>query len=147
MSSPKEPQFFSFNDLYQKGPESHNSIFEEKSGYDYYGESSQSYFVHEHAIERIERDLDDPKVILLLRHPVERLLSHYRWRYTHAVEDRPLLRAVREGGMDTVYEYDPGFGMYAVRGGGYIAFSQYSKYVPLWKNSFGEENVLLLKTV
>ncbi len=29
MSSPKEPQFFSFDDLYQKGAESHNRIFEE----------------------------------------------------------------------------------------------------------------------
>lgn len=145
MSEPKEPQFFSFDDLYQKGAESHNQIFEGWS-YDYYGESSQSYFVHEHAIERIEKNLDNPKIILLLRHPVDRLLSHYRWRYKHAVEDRPLMQAIRESGTDTSYKYDPGFGMYAENGGGYIAFSQYSKYVPLWKDSFGEKSVLLLKT-
>jgi hypothetical protein len=146
MSSPKEPQFFSFDDLYQKGAESHNQIFEVEDGHDYYGESSQSYFVHEHAIERINENLDDPKIILLLRHPVGRLLSHYRWRYKHAVEDRPLIQAIREGGTDTSYEYDPGFGMYAERGGGYISFSQYSKYVPLWKDRFGKENVLLIRT-
>jgi hypothetical protein len=146
MSGPKEPQFFSFDDLYQKGAESHNQIFDKENDYDYYGESSQSYFVHEHAIDRVEKNLDDPKIILLLRHPVERLLSHYRWRYKHAVEDRPLLQAIREGGTDTSYEYDPGFGMYAERGGGYIAFSQYSTYVPFWKDRFGEENVLLLRT-
>jgi hypothetical protein len=146
MSEPKEPQFFSFDGLYQKGAESHNQVFEEKSGHDYYGESSQSYFVHEHAVERIEKNLDDPKIILLLRHPVERFFSHYRMKYKNAVEDRPLMQAIRENGTDTSYEYDPVFGMYAGKAGGYIAFSQYSKYVPLWKDSFGEEGVLLLKT-
>jgi hypothetical protein len=36
--------------------------------------------------------------------------------------------------------------MYAECGGGYIAFSQYSEYVPMWENAFGKENVLLLRT-
>jgi hypothetical protein len=83
---------------------------------------------------------------LLLRHPVERLLSHYRWRYKHTVEARPLLTAVRQSGLDTKYEYDAGFEMYAERGGGYIAFSKYSKYVPMWQDAFGKGNVLLLRS-
>ena len=153
MSSPKEPQFFSFQDLYEKGSGAHNSVFDHgntddtrDADFTYYGESSQSYFVHEHAIERIQASLDVPKIILVLRHPVERLLSHYRWRYKHAVETRSLLQAIKESGMDTRYKYDPGFGMYAERGGGYVAFSRYSEYVPMWQDAFGEANVLLLRT-
>ena len=146
MSQPSEPQFFSFDDLYQKGVDAHNSLFDNTKNYDFYGEKSQCYFVHRHAMERIRRDLDSPKIILLLREPVERLLSHYRWRYKRGWEKRPLLKAIAESGNDTTYEFDSHLKMFRGRGGGYIAFSRYSEYVPRWQKAFGEEKVLLLRT-
>ncbi len=145
MSRPKEPQFFSFDDLFKKGPEAHNALFRTGGNIRFYGESSQSYFVHEHAIARICASLDDPKAILLLRDPVERLLSHYRWNYKLAVERKVLAHALEERGLDTSYKFDKNVNMYRERGG-YLAFSQYSKYVPQWQEALEPENVLLLRT-
>lgn len=146
MSHPKEPQFFSFDDLYSKGSKYHNSLFEHVDGDTVtYGESSQSYFVHQRAIDRIQKSLDKPKIIILLRDPLERLLSHYRWRYKLGVETRSLHKAVEESGLSTLYEYDKTHNIYRAHGG-YVAFSQYAKYVPMWINAFSKENVLVLRT-
>jgi hypothetical protein len=146
MSSPKEPQFFSFDDLYSEGSEYHNSLFRHaKSDAVIYGESSQSYFVHQRAIDRIHRSLDNPKIIILLRHPLERLLSHYRWNYKLAVETKSLEVALRERGDETSYYFDKKVNMYR-ENGGYLAFSRYSKYVPRWISAFGKENVITVRT-
>lgn len=146
MSRPKEPQFFSFENLYSHGAAHHNQIFEHTdSPATVYGESSQSYLVHEKAIRRIQESLDDPKIIILLRHPLQRLISHYRWRYKLTVETRDLETALNESGNDTGFDYDPESDLYRARGG-YIAFSKYSEYVPKWIDAFGPDHVLLLRT-
>jgi len=145
MSTPKEPQFFSFSDRYERGAQYHNSLFKQSRDIEYYGESSQCYMVHAHALERICKDLVSPRAILLLRHPVERLVSHYRWNYKLGAEKESLLRAIDERGEDTSYAPDQRVGMYRERGG-YLAFSRYSKWVPLWREAVGTENLLLLRT-
>lgn len=146
MSQPKEPQFFSFKNLYKDGPDHHNQIFEHVNGEAVaYGESSQSYLVHEESIRRIQASLRAPKIIILLRHPLQRLLSHYRWRYKLTVETRSLDTALSESGLDTEYYYDRKSDIYRANGG-YIAFSQYSQYVPKWIDAFGSDRVLLLRT-
>lgn len=143
MSRPKEPQHFSFDDRYARGAEHHNSLFARTGESRYFGESSQCYMVHEHALERITGDLEKPKAVIVLRHPVERLKSHYRWNYKLGVEKQSLLDAIKERGEDTDYAPDPKVGMYRERGG-YLAFSRYSRWVPLWQSALGEENVLVV---
>lgn len=145
MSTPKEPQHFSFPDRYARGAEYHNALFERAASIRWYGESSQCYMVHEQALERIRQDLDSPKAILLLRHPVERLLSHYRWNYKLGVEKKPLMVAIDSRGDDVSYAPDSQVGMYRERGG-YLAFSRYSRWIPLWRDALGAENVLVLRT-
>ena len=148
MSRPKEPQFFSFDRLFNQGARAHNNIFcdtGETEDVVYWGESSQSYFVHDHAIERIQHELGPTKIILLLRDPFDRLLSHYTWRRKQGVESRPLRTAIQESGLSAGYEYDPESDIYRAEGG-YLLFSKYSVYVPKWIDAFGEKNVLLLRT-
>lgn len=145
MSIPKEPQHFSFADRYARGAQYHNALFEQSDSIRFYGESSQCYMVHEHAIERIRQDLKYPKAILLLRDPIERLLSHYRWNYKLGVEKKSLMSAIEERGEDVSYAPDWQVGMYRERGG-YLAFSRYSRWVPLWRHMLGDENVLVLLT-
>ena len=140
----KEPQFFSVDALYEKGPEEHNRLFDRSRNCRYYCDSSQSYFVHEHAIERIARALTAPKIILMLRHPVDRLLSHYTWNYRRGTETEPLMDAVRNRGESSDYIYDDRIGTYR-EVGGYLAFSRYATWVPKWLDAFGEDNVLVLK--
>ena len=139
MSSEKEPHFFSIDSVYHKGREFHNSLFPQGDHFRFYGESSTGYMLSEKAIARISDTLGRPKIIMVLREPVDRAFSHYRWRFKLGLEKRDFLRAVTESG----YGYDPeqlnGWG-YA----SYLQFSRYSRYVPLWRDEFGDNNVHLI---
>lgn len=145
MSKPKEPQHFSHDDLYRGGAEAHNALFRSDRPYRYHGESSQCYMVHPHAMTRIKEHLASPKIIFVLRDPVDRLWSQYRWNYRRAVERTPLLQALAERGDDTGYTFNPAIRMYQ-ENGGYLAFSRYSHWIPLWRETFGDDNVLVLRT-
>lgn len=141
MSRRKEPHYFCRDEKYQRGPEWHNSLFEDISEEKIFGESSTGYMCWPKAIERIANDLSEPKAILLLRHPVERTFSHWRWRVRLGLEKRSLKQAVCEDG----FGYDPAnpdrFGYMA-----YLQFSQYSKYVPMWLDALGNDRCLLVSS-
>jgi hypothetical protein len=145
MSKPKEPQHFSHDDLYHGGAEAHNALFKSDQAYRYHGESSQCYMVHPHAMTRIKERLASPKIIFVLRDPVDRLWSQYRWNYRRAVERAPLMQALAERGDDTGYNFNPAIRMYQ-ENGGHLAFSRYSHWIPLWRETFGDDNVLVLRT-
>jgi len=144
MSKYKEPQFFSFSERYAEGSLRHNQFFENCTEAMYYGESSQCYFVHEHAIERIVDSLKDPKVIIILREPIKRLLSQYAWNYRRSTETSSLADALSERGETVEYIYDNRIKSYREIGG-YITFSRYSRWVPLWQQRFGTNNVLVVR--
>jgi len=141
MSSSKEPHHFCRNDRYAGGSAAHNSLFQEKSSVRYFGESSTGYLPWAPAAERIARDLHCPKVIIILRHPVSRCFSHFRWRYRLGLEKRSFLDAVKEDGFGYHPEKPSQFGYMA-----YLEFSQYSKQCPFWESTFGKENCLLLSS-
>jgi hypothetical protein len=145
MSKPKEPQHFSHDELYRGGAEAHNALFKSDQAYRYHGESSQCYMVHSHAMMRIKERLVSPKIIFVLRDPIDRLWSQYRWNYRRAVERAPLMQALAERGDDTGYNFNPAIRMYQ-ENGGYLAFSRYSHWIPLWRETFGGDNVLVLRT-
>ena len=99
MSRPKEPQFFSFDDRFERGPAFHNRIFGHCSApARYYAEASQCYFADERAIERISRSLKRPKIVIMLRHPVDRAISQYNWNFRRGIEKDPIENAVRDRG-------------------------------------------------
>lgn len=141
MSSQKEPHFFCRDDLYPQGPQFHNALFPDCGGARIFGESSTGYMLWPAALEAIRRDLTDPKIIMVLRDPVARTFSHYRWRYRLGLESRSFLAAMEQDG----YGYDPArpdrFGYTA-----YLEFSQYSKHCPMWIDTFGAANCLLISS-
>ena len=143
LSSPKEPQFFSFNDRYEKGPEFHNSLFDFSGSTKIFCDASQSYFVHSHAIERAKNELVEPKVIIMLRNPVDRAVSHYKWAVRSGMEDLSFEEAVNKKGNLTSYSFVPKINAYWPDGG-YLEFSRYRHYCRLWVDVFKEENVLII---
>lgn len=145
MSEPKEPQHFSFDSLYAGGAKAHNALFARRDDTIHFGESSQCYMVHPHAIDRIARDCRDPRIIFLLRDPIERLISQYAWTFRLGFEHRALREAVEVTGEETRYEFEPVLGVYRELGG-YLAFSHYTTWIPKWQDEFGPERVLLLRT-
>jgi len=142
MSHPKECHFFSVDETWKRGTKFHNKLFKGRGiQQKRFGESSTTYCICEAALRRISHNLDNPKVIMLLRDPVERAVSHYKWLYALGLENRGFLEAIQVSG----YEFDPNR---PVEGCfmGYLEFSSYSKWVPKWVSAFGIDNVLLLQS-
>lgn len=92
MSQKKEPHFFSHPHS-EARLASYLSLFEGAGEYPVRGESSTSYMVVPEAPQRMRRVLGDPKLLLILRNPVDRALSHYRWLCGSGLEYRSFRRA------------------------------------------------------
>lgn len=142
MSSRKENHFFSIEELWERGPDFHNSLFESQGTAKYYGESSTTYAAYPKALERIKDCLLSPKLIVLLREPIDRIISHYRWLCALDIEKDSFHDAFMK---DLKVPFDPNV---SIRGcyRGYRRFSNYSVYVPLMFSLFGKENVHLVRT-
>jgi hypothetical protein len=80
MSRPKEPNYFSDDENYAKGPSWYASCFEGAGPEDLCGESSTHYTklpTHPRTVERMGEALPRVKLIYVMRHPIDRLTSHY----------------------------------------------------------------------
>lgn len=140
MSSVKEPHFFSIEERWERGVDFHNSLFEGRRTAKYYGESSTTYAVYAKALERIKECLQSPKLIVLLRDPVERTISHYRWLYAVDREKNSFHHAFMK---DLNVPFNPNVSIRECYRA-YRRFSNYSVYVPLIFSLFGKENVHLV---
>jgi hypothetical protein len=142
MSSNKEPHFFSIESQWGKGVVFHNSLFDHcNKDVSIFGESSTTYWISEVAMRRISNSLHAPKIIIVIREPLSRTISHYKWLYAKGLENRSLLDAIQISG----YGFNPNC---SIQGNymSYIEFSSYSKWVPRWQAEFGAENVLLINS-
>lgn len=80
MSEPKEPNFFSDDENFALGLEWYRGLFSEAAGEQLKGESSTHYTklpTNPKTIDRLKDECPDAKFIYMMRHPVERLVSHY----------------------------------------------------------------------
>ena len=80
MSKPKEPHFFSVDELYDQGLDYYATLFENAAGKSAIGEGSTSYTMQAHrphAAERVARHLPNARLIYIVRHPMRRLESGY----------------------------------------------------------------------
>jgi hypothetical protein len=92
MFNPKETNFH-ITANWQRGEDWYNSLFrDEGRARLWYGESSTAYSVWEPALERIKKCLRQPRFIVMLRHPVQRLISHYKGFWARNLESRLLLK-------------------------------------------------------
>lgn len=80
MTELKEPNFFSNDEQYAKGMEWYLSHFESAPADAMCGESSTHYTkrpTYPHTVERIQEHLPNVKLIYVMRHPIDRLMSNY----------------------------------------------------------------------
>ncbi len=80
VSDPKELYFFSQNDVYEQGINWYTSHFEQVPQNELCGEAATTYSqIHSYpdAAKRLHQHLPDAKLIYLMRHPIDRLISHY----------------------------------------------------------------------
>ena len=80
MSRPKEPNFFSDDAIHARGWAWYSSLFRSAGAGDLRGESSTHYTklpTYPRTVARMARDLPRLKLIYLMRHPIDRLISQY----------------------------------------------------------------------
>jgi hypothetical protein len=140
MSTPKEPLFFSDPDRYSSSMAEYELLFSGGADRPIRGESSTSYLHFPGVPERIANTITSPRFIFLLRNPVERTISHFRWMTARGGEDRPLREAV-SADMDDVPDVknDVG-GNYRY----YACESRYAEHIARYRSVFDADQVLLL---
>ncbi|MGD9973170.1 MAG: sulfotransferase [Desulfatirhabdiaceae bacterium] len=88
MSTPKEPNFFSNDEIYVNGMAWYTGLFDGAPDGAICGESSTHYTklpTYPHTLSRMQAHLPDARLIYVMRHPVDRLISHYIHEWTQGV--------------------------------------------------------------
>jgi len=126
MTELKEPNFFSNDEQYAQGMEWYLSHFAPAKPDEICGESSTHYTklpTYPQTIDRIRQHFPDVKLIYVMRHPIDRLVSQYIHEWTERVISVDINQAVSQ---------NPEL----------IAYSQYSMQLQPYFDTFGQDRVL-----
>lgn len=130
MTEPKEPNFFSNDEIWSKGINWYASLFAEAEDTAVAGEASTHYtklLAYPETVHRIADNLeDDVKFVYVMRHPIDRLISHYMHEYISNVFTEPLDQAI-----DTNPELIE-YGLYAQQLEPFIARFGQSRILPVF---------------
>lgn len=99
MSTPKEPNFFSDEDIFARGMAWYTGLFADAKAGDLCGESSTHYTklpVHPNVVDRLAEHVPAAKFIYVMRHPVERLVSAYMHEWSERTITEPIDEAVKK---------------------------------------------------
>ena len=134
MTDLKEPNFFSDDDQYDKGMDWYTSLFTPKESDILYGEASTHYTklpTYPKTIERIQQHIPDralkSKFIYVVRHPIDRLVSHYIHEWTQK-------KISTSTDINVALHKHPEL----------IEYSKYSMQLQPYFDAFGQDNVLLV---
>ncbi len=97
MSEPKEPNYFSDDDVYCKGERWYRGLFAGAPQGVIKGESSTHYTklpTYPQTVERLAALIPDAKFVYVMRDPVDRLVSHYIHEWTQGVITCPIDEAI-----------------------------------------------------
>lgn len=132
----KELDFWSWK--YRRGLDWYLAHFAElpKSGHYITGEGSPTYFQHRQAPRRLFDAYPDMKIIVLLRSPVERSLSHYHHFKRRGLEHRTFFEAFNAHHDQFLKgEYEPD------KLNNYFVSSLYEMALERWFNTFPHEQI------
>jgi Sulfotransferase domain len=93
----KETSFFSRYNRYIKGIEQYRKYFTSAGDASIWGEFSTEYFTHPEVAERILAVNPNVKILVCLRHPVERCFSHYLYSRRTTLRGKSLQYAIETG--------------------------------------------------
>jgi dTDP-4-amino-4,6-dideoxygalactose transaminase len=131
-----EPKVFLSDELSNRGAEWYRSTyFSHASGEKVLGEKSTSYLEDPAAATRAAVVLGDPMIVVLLRDPVARAISNWRFSTDNGLEKRPLDVALRES-LEQESEWDSGAS--SVSPFAYLARGRYADHLAPWLATFGD---------
>lgn len=128
MTEPKEPNFFGDDEQYAKGIQWYQSLFSSAQNNDLCGEASTQYSklpTYPHTVERLYKHYPEVKLIYMMRHPIDRLISQYIHEWT-------LNQISREIKINRAIDQHPQL----------IAYSQYSNQLKPYLEAFGPQQIL-----
>ena len=97
MSTPKEPNFFSDELIYRRGLGWYQGLFSDAQDDAICGESSTHYTKlpdYPQTVQRLKNVIDNPKLIYVMRHPVDRLISHYMHQWSEGAINCDINKAI-----------------------------------------------------
>lgn len=115
------------------------------------GEASPYYLFHPLAAERARQALPQAKLIVLLRDPVERAVSHYHHEVAKGFETLPFEVALhrepeRLAGEHDRLVADPSYRSFAHQHFSYLSRGVYVDQLRAWRAHFPEEQMLVLNS-
>jgi hypothetical protein len=115
------------------------------------GEATPYYVFHPHVPSRAKESLPNIKLILLLRDPVERAFSHYKYHVKLNIEPLSFEEAVKTETERTAGEWekmlrDGRYQSYNLQMYSYLARGVYFSQLERWFAHFPREQILLLKS-
>jgi len=128
MSDPKEPMFFNRPEEVSQRMEEYQRLFARASDEQLCGESSTGYTKlpdEPGTVDRIAHHLPDARFVYMIRHPIDRLVSHY----IHAWSQREFTGSIEAAVSQYTQVVD--FGRYAMQLAPYL-------------ESFGQDRLLLV---
>lgn len=127
-SEPKEPQFFS-EDNWRDNLDNYHSLFKNKSA-KLYGEGSTNYSKFPHYNKNIHKDILDynpnMKIIYMMRHPIDRIVSHYIHSYNRGHES---INDINTALTSNTH---------------YLDTARYAMQIEPYISHFGRQNILML---
>lgn len=126
MCDPKEPNFFSDDDQFERGMGWYHDLFAGAPSGALLGEASTHYTklpTHPDTVARVRQYVPQAKFVYVMRHPIDRLISHYIHEWSMGVFHEPM--------ASTVDRYPE-----------LVAYGQYARQLQPWLDVFGRENIL-----
>lgn len=99
MSTPKEPNFFSDDAIYARGLDWYESLFRGASRAQLCGESSTHYTklpTHPDAAARLADAIPQARILYIVRHPIDRIVSQYIHEWSQRDVTEPIDRALEK---------------------------------------------------
>lgn len=151
-ASRKEVHYFDIN--FSKGERWYRSHFPFARDLEYgqiTGEGSPYYMCHPHAPQRIARMLPGVRLIVLLRNPVERAISHYFHSQRNGREPLPIEQAMarEESRIDAEFARMQADGRYISRAHRWFSYKARGRYVEQLRSVLAHcspEQLLILKS-
>ena len=138
MPKAKELDFFSSDKNYKKGIEFYHSFFAKNHEQDFLrGEASPQYMYKEGIAERIYKYNPKMKLIMCIRNPLDRAISHFNMNRRKKIEKRGIEQAFNEElAVIESQEYDPEFS--------YFRLGEYGRILQDYVKFFPKEQIHIL---
>lgn len=115
------------------------------------GEASPDYLYDPRVPARVQRDLPEARIVIALRDPVERAISHYHHQYARGLERLSLEDALdaepdRLRGERERIERDPRYRSMYLRHFSYLDRGRYAEQLERWLSCFERSQLLVLNS-